>query len=106
MNKNTLIGLILIFGLFLGYSLYLSPSKAEREEQQRLYDSAMAAQQAVRDSLALLPVADNPTDALAGDDTLQSPGTMSYKQKTSRFAAFAKASEPLADMADSISRKR
>ncbi len=100
MNKNTLIGLILIFGLFLGYSLYLSPSKAEREEQQRLYDSAMAAQQAVRDSLALLPVADNPTDALAGDDTLQSPGTMSYKQKTSRFAAFAKASEPLADMAD------
>ena len=39
MNKNTLIGLLLIFALFMGYSWYMSPSQEERAEQQRIQDS-------------------------------------------------------------------
>ena len=94
MDKNTLIGLLLIFALFLGYSLYLSPSKAEREEQQRRYDSAMAAQQMVRDSLALL--SEHPSqseETMEAEQGIPSDSTLTYRQKFSRFAVFTHAAE-------------
>ena len=55
MDKKSIIGLVLIFGIFVGYMFWVSPSKEELAERQRLYDSAMAADreaQRVADSLA------------------------------------------------------
>ncbi|MBP7103166.1 MAG: membrane protein insertase YidC [Bacteroidales bacterium] len=39
MNKNTVIGLLLIMGLLVGYSVWMSPSKEELKEKQRKQDS-------------------------------------------------------------------
>ena len=39
MNKNTIIGLILLLGLFIGYSIYMSPSKEQQEAKRRQQDS-------------------------------------------------------------------
>ncbi|MDR0368132.1 MAG: membrane protein insertase YidC [Bacteroidales bacterium] len=39
MNKNTLIGLLLLFALFIGYSWYMTPSKEEQMANQRKQDS-------------------------------------------------------------------
>ena len=38
-NKNTIIGLLLIFGIFVVYSLLMTPSKKEMEAQKRKSDS-------------------------------------------------------------------
>src|SRR5690242_14643183 len=47
MDRNSVIGLILIGLLVIGYSLYMQPSPAEREAARKQYDSTMAAQRAV-----------------------------------------------------------
>ena len=39
MDKNTVIGLLLIMGLLVGYSVWMSPSKEELKEKQRKQDS-------------------------------------------------------------------
>ncbi|MFO8129789.1 MAG: membrane protein insertase YidC [Bacteroidales bacterium] len=63
MNRNTVLGLILIFGIFIGWSLLMRPSKEEQEKMQRRQDSIvradsinaarMAAEKRIRDSLAI-----------------------------------------------------
>ncbi len=55
MDKKSIIGLILIFGIFVGYMFWVAPSKEEIAERQRVYDSTVAAQleeQRVADSIA------------------------------------------------------
>ena len=97
MDKNTLIGLVLIMGLFLGYSLYISPSKEERAEMQRQHDSMVAAQEAEQ-----LAMADSVIAAMqggAGDPTSESvkaPDSISgsgYSQKLLHYGHFVHASE-------------
>ena len=58
MNKQSIIGLVLIFAIFVGYMFWVTPSKAEREKQmaeyQRKLDSIAqveAQEQAMADSL-------------------------------------------------------
>ncbi len=43
MDKKSIIGLILIFGIFVGYMFWVAPSKEEMAERQRVYDSTMQA---------------------------------------------------------------
>ncbi|HOI88054.1 MAG TPA: membrane protein insertase YidC [Lentimicrobium sp.] len=50
MNKNSIIGLVLIFALMMGYTLLMSPSKEELAEKKRVQDSIAAVNQAVLDS--------------------------------------------------------
>jgi YidC/Oxa1 family membrane protein insertase len=50
MNKNTIIGLVLIFGIFIGYSYLVSPSKEQLMQQKQKADSIYLASQAKRDS--------------------------------------------------------
>ena len=50
MNKNTIIGLVLIFGIFIGYSYLVSPSQDELMQQKRKADSSYLADQAKRES--------------------------------------------------------
>jgi YidC/Oxa1 family membrane protein insertase len=50
-NKNTIIGLLLIFGIFIGYSMLMTPSKKELETQKRKYDSIAYIQNQKRDAM-------------------------------------------------------
>jgi len=50
MNKNTIIGLVLIFGIFIIYSYLMSPSQEQQLQMKRKADSAYLASQAKRDS--------------------------------------------------------
>ncbi len=50
MNKNTIIGLVLIFGIFIGYSYLMSPSQEQLNEMKRKADSTYLATQAKRES--------------------------------------------------------
>lgn len=54
MNKQSAIGFILIFAVFIGYMWWISPNEEQRAEMQRKADSIRLAQleQAYRDSLA------------------------------------------------------
>ena len=57
MDKKSIIGLVLIFAIFVGYMFWVAPSKEEQAERQRIYDSTMQAQleeQRLADSLAAL----------------------------------------------------
>ncbi len=51
MNRNTIIGLVLIFGIFIGWSLLMRPSEEELEKQQRIQDSLALLQEKRLDSL-------------------------------------------------------
>ncbi len=44
MNRNTIIGLLLIFGIFIGWSLWMKPSEEELKKEQRVRDSIVAIQ--------------------------------------------------------------
>ncbi|MCK9202892.1 MAG: membrane protein insertase YidC [Bacteroidales bacterium] len=50
MNKNTIIGLVLIFGIFIIYSYLNSPSQEQLLQQKRKSDSTWLANQVRRDS--------------------------------------------------------
>lgn len=43
MNKQSIIGLFLIFGIFVGYIWWVSPSEEERMAMQAHHDSLVAA---------------------------------------------------------------
>ena len=73
MDKKSIIGLVLIFAIFIGYMFWVSPSKEEMAERQRVYDSTMQANleaQRIEDSIA---AAQSRLDSLAaaGDTTVQ-----------------------------------
>jgi len=52
MNKNTVLGLLLIFGILILYSIYISPSKEEIEAKKRMQDSiALVRQGKINDSI-------------------------------------------------------
>ncbi len=50
MNKNTIIGLVLIFGIFIVYSYLNAPSQEQQLQMKRRADSIYLASQAKRDS--------------------------------------------------------
>ncbi len=72
MDKKSIIGLVLIMGIFVGYMFWVAPSKEELAERQRVYDSTMQANleaQRVADSLEAAK-ARLDSLAAAGDSTL------------------------------------
>lgn len=52
MNRNTIVGLLLIFLILVGYSLWMTPSKEEKEALMRKQDSAYRAKR-INDSIAI-----------------------------------------------------
>lgn len=50
MNKNTIIGLLLIFGIFIGYTYLVTPSHEELVAQRRKADSTFLAAQTKREA--------------------------------------------------------
>jgi len=53
MNRNTIIGLLLIFVILIGYSLWMTPSQEEKEKFKRKQDSTLQARR-MQDSVSLL----------------------------------------------------
>ena len=83
MDKNTLIGLLLIFGLFLGFSFYTSSkTKKFQEQQQKAQQEAMAQQ--VADTTATATLEDVPQAAAA--DATPAPAPRSNKFSTPDIA--------------------
>lgn len=77
MDKKSIIGLILIFAIFVGYMFWVAPSKEEIAERQRVYDSTVAANleaQRVADSIAAAQ-AHRDSLAAAGDSTALTLGS-------------------------------
>lgn len=97
MDKNTLIGLVLLLALFLGYSLWITPSKKERAEMQRQHDSLVAAQEAEQLAAAQAIVeeqrAEQQAEAMDEASALAVSENASYQQKTLRYGAFVRAAE-------------
>ncbi len=50
MNRNTIIGLVLIFGMFIGYTYLMTPSKEQMAKMKRTADSTYLANQAKREA--------------------------------------------------------
>ena len=72
MDKKSIIGLVLIFAIFVGYMFWVAPSKEEMAERQRVYDSTMQANleaQRVEDSIVAAK-AQLDSLAAAGDTVL------------------------------------
>lgn len=75
MDKKSIIGLILIFGIFVGYMWWVSPSKEEMAERQRVHDSLV---QVYNDSVR---VADSLAALQASSDSLTASGDSSALQQ-------------------------
>ncbi len=75
MDKKSIIGLILIFGIFVGYMWWVSPSKEEMAERQRVHDSLV---QVYDDSVR---VADSLAALQASSDSLAASGDSSALQE-------------------------
>jgi YidC/Oxa1 family membrane protein insertase len=57
MDRNTIIGLVLILGILIGYSIWMTPSAEEKEALQQRQDSLIQVQR-IQDSLRALQLAD------------------------------------------------
>lgn len=78
MNKNSLIGIVLIFAIFVGYMWWIAPSKEEIAERQRVNDSI---RQAYMDSVAY---ADSVAAVKAHLDSLAMQGDTSAQRQLQR----------------------
>ena len=92
MDKKSIIGLVLIFAIFVGYMFWVAPSKEEMAERQRVYDSTVAANleaQRVADSIA---AAQARVDSLAaaGDSTAM---TLAGGRRVADMGAFNAAAQ-------------
>ena len=70
-NKNTLIGFLLIAAILFGWMYFMTPSKEQLAEQQRIQDSIRQArlEQMALDSLRMAQQQDAQTTALMADST-------------------------------------
>ncbi len=93
MDKKSIIGLVLIFAIFVGYMFWVAPSKEEMAERQRVYDSTMQAkleEQRIEDSIAA-EHARLDSLAAAGDTVL--PGMTRKVQDMGAFNAAVQGEE-------------
>ena len=89
MDKKSIIGLVLIFLIFVGYMFWVAPSKEEIAERQRVYDSTVAANleaQRIEDSI-VAEKARLDSLAAAGDTVL--PGAQRTVQDMGAFNSAA-----------------
>jgi len=90
MSKNNIIGLVIIVGLLIGYSLWMTPSKEEMAAARRKADSITMVQRA--DSLANA-MAEMVKKATADSLSKTNPAAVSASLSDSSAAGFAQVSE-------------
>lgn len=83
MNKNQIIGLLLIFGILIGYMIISAPSKEEIERKKHKQDS-IALVEKQQDSLRVVAMA----DSVANADTLNTDSTGIIPVDSTNIAAF------------------
>jgi len=98
MNKNTIIGFILIAAIMIGYTVWMTPSKEELARQQYVKDSIAAVQQRQLDSIRLQQaVAADKEEEIEQvvDETESTPltATASYQQLQAKHGIFANSAE-------------
>jgi YidC/Oxa1 family membrane protein insertase len=95
MNKQTIIGLVLLFALFIGYSWYMTPSKEEQAERQRKQDSLRMEYEAQKlsDSISRAFEQQKIQAETVREQVSAEPDTMAvYNKLSSTYGAFALAS--------------
>ena len=100
MNKNTIIGLVLIFAIMVGYSILMSPSQEEQEAFRRKQDSTanVNIQRAIEDSIRTLQLRleqlNEPVEQIApvGTQTQLSDSAVRI-QNQSVYGAFASSAQ-------------
>lgn len=94
MNKENIVGLVLIFALLIAYSIWMTPSQEEIQQRQRVQDSLAQLQQQQLDSLRL-EAKTRTAEAMAPVEVEKvhaDPETVKA-QLLDRYGAFAKAAE-------------
>lgn len=91
MDRNTIIGLTLIFILFIVWQQFVSPSAEEMEAEQRRQDSLAMVEQQRLDSLAQLR--EIPDDTLVAEDTVSVPDSVRTTRLSGTFGPFAPAAQ-------------
>ena len=92
MDKNTIIGLFLLFALIIGYSIYISPSKEQIAEQQRIRDSIAAVQQAeLEEQMAAEAMATAKMDSLVQEVPAEVDSVQQLKKMQSLYGFFTQA---------------
>ena len=89
MDKNSLIGIVLILGVLIGWSVWMTPSKEELAQQRHIQDSINRAnrERYVRDSISMAEanaMMDEQKESKAQDET--------FAGRYSQFGSFAEAS--------------
>jgi len=100
MDRNSVIGLLLIGALLIGYTWYNRPSDAELAEQQRIQDSIATAQQDVELNVDAEPMPSDkletdlaPSDTLGKDSLLMQQQEAEMQARYGIFAGVASGSE-------------
>ncbi len=92
MDRNTIVGLLLIIGILIGYSVWSRPSKEEMERMQRQRDSIMRVESVEKERLMqeIQNAEAQSQQALAKTDLSD---TARHQQLKDAFGAFADAAE-------------
>ena len=88
MDKNSLIGIVLILGILIGWSVWMTPSKEELAQQRHIQDSINRVKQErfVKDSIAMAEANAVMTET---NNTVEDE---SYAARYNQFGSFANAS--------------
>lgn len=99
MDRNTIIGLLIIFGILIGYSVWMSPSKEEREALKRKQDSISLVNTLRQDSINKIKAEEQRiTDSLAVEDSIRANTARQTYQETG--------TDTIADTISRIDRSR
>lgn len=92
MDKNTIIGLVLIMGLLIGYSVWMRPSKEEIEAKQRKQDSLALIQKEIQNDTSLNTKLTEETQTITPqNENIQQNTT--YENLQSQYGAFVSAAQ-------------
>lgn len=91
MDRNTIIGFLLIFGLIIAWQQFMQPSAEELAAQQQMQDSLRTEQQ-VADSLALLQANEDAREVFAAD-TSAVDDSLRLLQLSGQYGAFSAAAQ-------------
>lgn len=98
MNRENIIGLVLIVALLIGYSIWMAPSQEEMAERRRVQDSIAQAHQRILDSVILAAQMQQAVVEKA-DETVEeyhiAEKEYQYREKYGAFAAAALGEEKL-----------
>ncbi len=95
MDRNSILGLLLIFLILVGYSLWMRPSPEEKAREEATLDS-LRRENRIQDSIAQITQAmqeqSDPPQSL-GSDSLMQPGVIIDSMRADAFGAFSQAAQ-------------